>query len=137
GQEGILDADRQPIPERYRESVACLAYLHGCPPRQDITVTPYHTYHIPDFDPLAMKMEARLLLDWYLPWQRQAQATEQERQDYLSIWDELVGNLEAAETNLLLRDFHSPNIIWRERELGVKRVAVIDFQDAMIGPTAY
>jgi len=37
----------------------------------------------------------------------------------------------------VLRDFHSPNIIWRGAERGVKRIGLIDFQDAMIGPSAY
>ena len=45
--------------------------------------------------------------------------------------------MSTSETNLLLRDFHSPNIIWREHETGLKRIGLIDFQDAMIGPTAY
>ena len=137
GQEGVLDVKGKPIAERYRESVACLAYLHGRPTKRDIDVTPTHIHHIPDFDPVAMKMEARLLLDWHLPWKRGTQPTEAERQDYLAIWDGLIGELHDIETNLLLRDFHSPNIIWRERETGLKRIGIIDFQDAMIGPTAY
>ncbi|RUV38389.1 bifunctional tRNA (adenosine(37)-N6)-threonylcarbamoyltransferase complex ATPase subunit type 1 TsaE/phosphotransferase, partial [Mesorhizobium sp. M1A.T.Ca.IN.004.03.1.1] len=42
-----------------------------------------------------------------------------------------------VEKNLLLRDFHSPNIIWRPQEPGIRKIGLIDFQDAMIGPTAY
>jgi aminoglycoside/choline kinase family phosphotransferase len=94
-------------------------------------------HHIPDFDPTAIKMEARLLLDWHLPWKRGSDPTDQERQEYLTIWDDLVGILRSSEKNLLLRDFHSPNIIWRPDESGVRRVGLIDFQDSMIGPTAY
>ncbi|MCB5202158.1 tRNA (adenosine(37)-N6)-threonylcarbamoyltransferase complex ATPase subunit type 1 TsaE [Neorhizobium sp. T786] len=137
GSEGVVDDDGQPIDDRYRESVVCLAFLHDHPMRQDLAVDTDHVHHIPDFDPVAMKMEARLLLDWHLPWKRGAQPTDEERQDYLSIWDELIGKLDNAEKNLLLRDFHSPNIIWRPQEVGVRRVGLIDFQDAMIGPTAY
>ncbi|WJR68878.1 tRNA (adenosine(37)-N6)-threonylcarbamoyltransferase complex ATPase subunit type 1 TsaE [Neorhizobium sp. CSC1952] len=137
GEEGVLDAEGRPIPERYRESVVCLAFLHSHEMKQDLPVGKTHVHHIPDFDPTAMKMEARLLLDWHLPWKRGTQATEEERQDYLAIWDGLIRELESAEKNLLLRDFHSPNIIWRPQESGVRRVGLIDFQDAMIGPTAY
>ena len=137
GSEGVLDDDGRPIDDRYRESVVCLAFLHDHPMRQDLAVDADHTHHIPDFDPVAMKMEARLLLDWHLPWKRGGQPTDEERQDYLSIWDGLIGELDGAEKNLLLRDFHSPNIIWRRQEVGVRRVGLIDFQDAMIGPTAY
>ncbi|SFB54606.1 tRNA threonylcarbamoyl adenosine modification protein YjeE [Rhizobium sp. NFR07] len=137
GSDGVLSEDGQPIEDRYRESVACLAALHAHPARQDLAMADGHVHHIPDFDPVAMKMEARLILDWYLPWKRGEQPCDAERQDYLAIWDELIGQLGDAEKNLLLRDMHSPNIIWQPEEIGVRRVGLIDFQDAMIGPTAY
>lgn len=137
GTDGVLDADGEPMPERYRAAVACLAKLHGMNIPQDIPVTPSHVHHIPDFDRTAMRMEARLLLDWYLPWKRGEPASDAERDDYLSIWDGLIDQLNQAEKSLLLRDLHSPNIIWRGTEKGIRRVGLIDFQDAMIGPTAY
>ena len=37
----------------------------------------------------------------------------------------------------MLRDFHSPNIIWRGERKGIDRLGIIDFQDALIGPSAY
>ncbi len=137
GSEGVVDENGRPIGDRYRESVVCLGFMHGHAMRQDLPIEGGPIHHIPDFDPTAMKMEARLLLDWYLPWKRGEQASDEERQDYLSIWDGLIGELADAEKNLLLRDFHSPNIIWQPQESGVRRVGLIDFQDAMIGPTAY
>jgi ATPase, YjeE family len=137
GSDGVLDEAGRPLEERYRESVVCLAYLHSHPMRQDLPVDGDHIHHIPDFDPTAMKMEARLLLDWHLPWRRGAEPTDEERQAYLDVWDGLIAELATAEKNLLLRDFHSPNIIWRAHEAGVRRIGIIDFQDAMIGPTAY
>jgi tRNA threonylcarbamoyl adenosine modification protein YjeE len=137
GSEGVLNGEGRPIAERYGESVGCLAHLHGLAIPQDIPVTPSHVHHIPDFDRTAMKMETRLLLDWHLPWKRGEPASEAERQEYLAIWDGLIDILETAEKNLLLRDFHSPNIIWRPHEHGLKRIGIIDFQDAMIGPTSY
>jgi tRNA threonylcarbamoyl adenosine modification protein YjeE len=137
GSEGVLDENGAPIPDRYRESVVCLAFLHGHPMRQDVVLPDGHVHHIPDFDPTAMTMEARLLLDWYLPAQNGSPASDEQRQTYLDIWDNLIGELRVVEKNLLLRDFHSPNIIWRPEQFGVRRVGLIDFQDAMIGPTAY
>ena len=137
GDEGVLDGEGRPIPERYREAIVCLAFLHSQEVRQELPISSTHVHHIPDFDPTAMKMEARLLLDWHLPWKREAPATDEERQEYLAIWDDLIATLESSEKNLLLRDVHSPNIIWRPHESGVRQVGLIDFQDSMIGPTAY
>lgn len=137
GSEGVLDADGKPIAERYRQSVAALAYLHGQAAQNDIPFDDSLTHHVPDFDPVAMKMEARLLLDWYLPWKHDAPACEEHRTSYLAIWDNLISELSSSERHLLLRDFHSPNIIWQPKADGVRKVGLIDFQDAMIGPTAY
>jgi len=37
----------------------------------------------------------------------------------------------------VLRDFHSPNLIWLPEREGIARVGLIDYQDAMLGPSAY
>ncbi|MDX3928451.1 MAG: tRNA (adenosine(37)-N6)-threonylcarbamoyltransferase complex ATPase subunit type 1 TsaE [Shinella sp.] len=137
GSGGVLDAAGMPVPERYLESAACLARLHGQPVHAELPVGNGETYRIPDFDRDAMQIEASLLIDWYLPWKRGSAASEEERDEYQAIWDALIGELRSAERNLLLRDFHSPNIIWRDDRSGTDRVGIIDFQDAMIGPTAY
>ena len=38
---------------------------------------------------------------------------------------------------LVLRDFHSPNLLWLPQREGAARVGIIDFQDALLGPVAY
>lgn len=141
GREGILDPDGRPIEERYRKAVEALATLHSEPFPRRIDIRrpdlPDHRHDIPDFDRGPMTMEVRLLLDWYFPWTTGRQPTEIERQSYLDIWTGLIDSLASSETNLLLRDFHSPNIIWRPRADGIRKVGILDFQDAMMGPTAY
>lgn len=137
GSDGVLDAGGAPIAERYRESAACLAHLHGQAFERDLPVTDGIIHRVPDFDRDAMQIEVSLLTDWYLPFTRGTPASDAERRDYVAIWDGLIESLGAAEHNLLLRDFHSPNIIWRPDAGGTDRVGIIDFQDAMNGPSAY
>ncbi|WP_337184683.1 tRNA (adenosine(37)-N6)-threonylcarbamoyltransferase complex ATPase subunit type 1 TsaE [Shinella sp.] len=137
GSESVLDQEGAPIAERYLESAACLAHMHGQAFARELPVTDGIVHTVPDFDRDAMQIEVSLLTDWYLPWKRGTPASEEERQDYIAIWDGLIDSLSAAEHNLLLRDFHSPNIIWRPEAHGIDRVGIIDFQDAMIGPSAY
>ncbi len=137
GSDGILDEDGAPIEARYVESARLLARLHAAPAKRDIVLAGGVEHHIPDFDRTAMKIETRLLIDWYLPWKRGTPATEPEKQEYAAIWDGLIDLVETSEKNLLLRDFHSPNIIWRAEQDGIQRIGLIDFQDSMIGPTAY
>jgi N-acetylmuramate 1-kinase len=43
----------------------------------------------------------------------------------------------AADLTWVLRDYHSPNLIWLPAREGVARVGIIDFQDAVLGPPAY
>ncbi|MCV9998249.1 tRNA (adenosine(37)-N6)-threonylcarbamoyltransferase complex ATPase subunit type 1 TsaE [Pararhizobium sp. YC-54] len=136
GSDGIL-SEGQPVAERYLESVRALAHLHAQPVTRDISLSPSVTHHIPDFDRTAMKIETSLLIDWYLPWKRGDKASDAERAGYVAVWDQLIDLLTTSEKKLLLRDFHSPNIIWRGDRSGFDRIGIIDFQDAMIGPTAY
>ncbi|MBL0374180.1 tRNA (adenosine(37)-N6)-threonylcarbamoyltransferase complex ATPase subunit type 1 TsaE [Rhizobium sp. KVB221] len=138
GSEGVLDANGKPIAERYEESIRCLAdfHRHDAPARLPITADTFHT--IPHFDRDTLKFEAEVLLDWHLPWRRNGeQASEAEKRDYLEIWDHLIDELQSAEKNLVLRDYHSPNIMWMAERQGFNRVGIIDFQDAIIGPSAY
>jgi N-acetylmuramate 1-kinase len=138
GSEGVLDAAGEPIAERYLAAVDCLAHLHGTQMQNRLPVMDGLTHTVPDFDPLAMKIETSLVLDWYLPWKRNGtRATDAERDAYFTLWDGLIAELAPLERHLLLRDYHSPNLIWQPAETGVRRIGLIDFQDAMIGPTAY
>jgi len=136
GSEGILDADGNPDPERYSVAIDCLAAMHakdlpGPLPAGD------RFHHVPAYDPRAMQIEVELLTDWYLPWRRGGPVADEERETYLDLWRALFTRLEKAEKALVLRDYHSPNLIWRQDRTGSDRLGIIDFQDAMIGPSAY
>jgi aminoglycoside/choline kinase family phosphotransferase len=37
----------------------------------------------------------------------------------------------------VLRDYHSPNLLWLPQREGIARIGLVDFQDALIGPAAY
>jgi tRNA threonylcarbamoyl adenosine modification protein YjeE len=138
GEDGVLDEQGKPIADRYRASAACLAAIHDTPFDREIVIASGHRHVIPDFDRAAMKFEVELLLDWHLPWKRDGQqATALERARYLAIWDQLIDELAGSDKSIVMRDFHSPNIIWRDDREGHDRVGLIDFQDAMIGPPAY
>jgi tRNA threonylcarbamoyl adenosine modification protein YjeE len=137
GAEGIVDAQGRPVEERYEEAVLRLAELHrlDVPPRLPVDATAVH--EIAPFDTPAILIEVEQLLDWYLEFGRGYAASKEERQDFLSSWNMLARRMEQAEASLLLRDYHSPNILWRPERSGRDRIAIIDFQDAMIGPAAY
>ena len=49
----------------------------------------------------------------------------------------MLGKSASASKTWVLRDFHSPNLIWLDERPDIARVGIIDFQDAVLGPAAY
>jgi aminoglycoside/choline kinase family phosphotransferase len=84
-----------------------------------------------------MLIETGLLIEWYLPYVTGTPASDTLRDDFEALWNAALDRIAGAETSLLMRDFHSPNIIWRAAKTGTDRMGILDFQDSMIGPTAY
>ena len=137
GAQGILDADGKPIEERYVAAAQVLAEMHRQPWPDRIEVAPGVFHEVPRYDHGAMGIETELLIDWYMPYRAGRQPTAGERADFIAVWRSAFTLLDAAETSLVLRDYHSPNIIWRPERIGHQRIGIIDFQDSMIGPSAY
>ncbi|AZN70289.1 tRNA (adenosine(37)-N6)-threonylcarbamoyltransferase complex ATPase subunit type 1 TsaE [Georhizobium profundi] len=136
GSEGLLDPSGAPIEERYTAAVEALAQLHVTPVPGALPVGS-ETYHLPAYDLGAMQIEVELLVDWYLAHERGTPPSATEREDYITLWRQAVASLEGSEAHVVLRDYHSPNLIWRGDRERVDRLGIIDFQDAMLGPTAY
>jgi tRNA threonylcarbamoyl adenosine modification protein YjeE len=136
GAEGVL-ADGAPDPERYRVAVEVLAALHT-EPRSDVLPLPDGSlYRIAPFDWDALSIEADLLPRWYARWLRGTPLPESAEQDFVGIWRALCDRLSGAETSWLLRDFHSPNLLWLPERTGLQRIGILDHQDAMMGASAY
>ncbi len=134
GREGVI-RDGAPIAERYMAAVDVLALIHSRP-RPSQLATPKGPYSLPAYDRDALTIEVELLLDWYLP-MKGARIPASEKYVFLQRWTELFEEVERAPQTWVLRDFHSPNLIWLEGREGVERVGLIDFQDAVMGPAAY
>jgi tRNA threonylcarbamoyl adenosine modification protein YjeE len=137
GDGAFLDAAGRPVPARYEAAARLLSEIHAerWPDTMETGYGPVH--HLPPFDRDAMLIEAELLIDWYVPYITGAPATPALRADYLRLWNDALDRIAGTEYSLLLRDYHSPNLIWREGRDGHDKLGVLDFQDAMRGPTAY
>jgi N-acetylmuramate 1-kinase len=137
GSAGFIDGDPPgPIPDRYEAATDLLAELHGEKLPDALPLLPHTAYPIPVFDTEALLVELGLMLEWYLP-DRAVQPTNDLRAEFVMMWRKLLEQPAAAEKTWVLRDFHSPNLIWLSERSGVARVGIIDFQDAVLGPAAY
>ena len=137
GQGKIIDADGKPVAARYRAAAELLAELHQARIGRDLPLGNGETYQLPPYDRDALMIEARLMLDWYVPRKLGHAASGAEAKRFESLWDDLIAQLADAETGMILRDYHSPNIIWREDRTGSKRLGLVDIQDALYGPLSY
>jgi tRNA threonylcarbamoyl adenosine modification protein YjeE len=138
GSEGVIEGDPPaPIVERYEAATDMLAALHGHTLPATLPLSPQATYTVPPFDTGAMLVEVGLMTEWYMP-DRGVELSAALRSQFVEMWRELLDRkLAAAAKTWVMRDFHSPNIIWLAAREGIRRIGIIDFQDTVIGPGAY
>ncbi len=137
GEERIVRGDPPaPIEPRYVAAIDLLAALHARDLPPQLPVAPQRDYRIPRYDMEAFLIEAELLLDWYLP-HRGKPAGQAARASFGALWREALAPALAAPPTWVLRDYHSPNLLWLPRREGIARIGVLDFQDALLGPGAY
>ncbi|MDX2263933.1 MAG: tRNA (adenosine(37)-N6)-threonylcarbamoyltransferase complex ATPase subunit type 1 TsaE [Hyphomicrobiales bacterium] len=89
----------------------------------------------PPYDRNALAIETELLIDWCAPAASGRPLDPAARQEFAQLWGEQFDWLlaQTQETGVVLRDFHSPNLIL----LSDGGLGVIDFQDALMGHRAY
>ncbi|MGV6871086.1 tRNA (adenosine(37)-N6)-threonylcarbamoyltransferase complex ATPase subunit type 1 TsaE [Pseudochelatococcus sp. B33] len=162
GGEGVVDA-AGPIPDRYGEAARVLVKLHTSPVPDRLPVVEGVEHVVPPYDVDALMIEVGLLLEWYLPHRAGRFVPNSGRAAFSRIWSGLLREVSgdpdesltlpppgsrisehqtsASRTPIsrtwVLRDFHSPNLIWRSDRKGLARIGLIDFQDAVMGHPAY
>ena len=134
---GTLDPNGREVEAAY--AIACDILVHiagsGCPRR--IPLPDGTTHDIADYDRDALQFEVGLLLDWFWPERRKEAVRPEIRAKFEAIWDNLITALDISNPVWILRDYHSPNLIWRPDCDGLHRLGLIDYQDAVMGHAAY
>jgi N-acetylmuramate 1-kinase len=125
-----------PIEERYEAAVDLLLSLHRRKLPERLPVAPRKEYFLPSYDMDAFLIEAELLLDWYLA-AAGIVVTDDLREEFTDLWREALQPAIDAPATWVMRDFHSPNLLWLPNRENVARIGLLDFQDAMMGPPAY
>ncbi len=141
GYAGFVEGDPpQPIPDRYEAATDLLAALHRNALPDILPLGPHVSYPIPAFETDALLIELGLMLEWYLP-DRGVAPSDDLRDGFIAMWREMLQKATAADRTWsrtwVLRDFHSPNLIWLGERSSIARVGLIDFQDTVLGPAAY
>jgi hypothetical protein len=123
--------------ELYAPAVDVLLAIAGEPTPPLLPIEGHAPYRLPPYDADAMLTEALLLADWFWPALHGRSTPKEVLKAYVELWQPLLNQTAAADNALILRDYHSPNLMWLPERIGLQGVGILDFQDALLGPAAY
>jgi len=109
----------------YEAAVDLLVELHRSAPPDGLAA----------YDASTMAGLACLPFDWYLP-PLEGSARDEEREAFRAEIETLLRSA-VLPSVLILRDYHAENLLWLPGRSGAARVGLLDFQDALVGHTAY
>jgi aminoglycoside/choline kinase family phosphotransferase len=132
----VTDDPAAPVAARYAAAIDLLAALHSRKLPDTLPVAPHLDYRLPRYDMQAFLIEAELLLDWYLA-KAGAAGSAATRKEFVALWSKTLLPAVEAPLTWVLRDYHSPNLLWLANRRDAARIGVLDFQDALVGPGAY
>jgi tRNA threonylcarbamoyl adenosine modification protein YjeE len=137
GRESVVEGDPPlPVLGRYEAATDVLAALHGRALPSELPMPSGPPYSLPEFGLDAILTEVGLMPDWYLSGFGRLSADD--RGAFDALWRGLAPILIDGPRTWMLRDYHSPNLIWLpQRGGGIESVGIIDFQDAVLGPPSY
>ena len=133
GSDGIVQ-DGVPISERYLAAARRLADLAAVDWPEIATDDAGGRWPMPRYDRRALATEVGLFATWYLPHITGAPLAAGARAEWDDLWDGLLARFDDDQQRLVLRDYHSPNILWQDSG---DAVGLIDFQDGLLGSPAY
>jgi aminoglycoside/choline kinase family phosphotransferase len=136
GAEPIVDKEG-PNPHRYGEATRLLAKLHATALPGILPVADGRDHVLPRYDLEALLIEVELLLAWYVPHVAPSLLSDSAPAEFANLWIETLQEIVDAPATWTLRDYHSPNLLWLGDRKDVKRIGLLDFQDAVLGHPAY
>lgn len=129
----LAGLDREALKETerrlYKKAIDLLLAMHKDEVASELAV--------PHYDSELLLNEALLLVDWYFPVLTGFKISDDLKQKYVQAWKKIFNCLHYTADCLVLRDYHIDNLIWMDAREGIKKVGLLDFQDAVRGSYAY
>ena len=135
GDERVVAGDPPaPIAERYRPRSMCWSRCTATRLPDVLPVAPHVEHRLPRYDIDALPDRGRAAARLVPAASRHRLVTDDARAISVALWREALQPVLDAPPTWVLRDFHSPNLMWLPDREGIARVGLLDFQDAVMGP---
>jgi len=89
------------------------------------------------YDETVMLREVGLFADWFLPQAVGLNKARSLKEEYMVLWRDILAQAGLRQHVPVLRDYHADNLMWLPERNGLQRVGLLDYQDALLGDTAY
>ena len=126
--DGIANAERYLVAARRLADMAAITWPEVA------TSDDGRAFPLSAYDRRALLTEVELFASWYVPDVIDRPLTETEATEWLALWDGLLARFDDDRSAWVLKDYHSPNILWQEEG---DPIGLVDYQDALLGPAAY
>ncbi|MGD9966016.1 MAG: aminoglycoside phosphotransferase family protein [Hyphomonadaceae bacterium] len=123
-------ADEVPL---YEEAARVLAHVHQAPPAPSrLEGAGNAAWPLLEYDALALEVNADLFVEW-LPRAADVRIDDAARARWERVRDSLIVKALGFPRAFTIRDYHAENLLWLPQRDGLKRVGLLDFQDAIRG----
>jgi hypothetical protein len=123
--------------ELWRAATEVLLVLSTLPVPETIALPGGGVHRVPPQDRAVLGIEVELLPDWYWPAIHGSPIPQSMRGEFMGLWENIFARLASEPKGWVLRDYHSPNLVWLPDRDGFRRAGLLDFQDALQGSLAY
>lgn len=125
----VIEAGQDETP-LYLAAVEALAQLHAAP-TAEVLHGPAGDWPLLTYDETALQGGADLFVDWLPKLDDRLVFDDAAVSEWRAAWTPITTEGAAKASVMAHRDYHAENLIWMPERDGVRRVGMIDFQDAV------
>lgn len=128
----VIDEQGADELELYRTAALVLAQAHGSPPPARMSGPSGASWPLLEYDALALEVNVDLFVEW-LPRAAEVRIDAAAQARWERIRDALIVKALGFPRAFTIRDYHAENLIWLPEREGLRRVGLLDYQDAVRG----
>lgn len=98
---------------------------------------PFSSASLPEYSEDLLEREVAAFAEWFLPEIFSGAQLKEAQHSWTLLWRFLISSADLSPQVLVHRDYHVDNLCWLEERDGLRRIGLLDFQDAVQGSRAY